>query len=207
MRSQAPTGRDLCPYRQCPERSMPFAWRVGGCTPRGAQRQLAGRVLHPGGAGRATTAPRSDPATTDVNGRIGVIETKTREPQFAMPDNPPEDNLPEPVALTPEQAAALVEAEERDRQRRLEWAMTLQALGDNSMAVMRAMRQWYPREGDRERQVERVLTSYEDGSFLIDRLGDGMVVDQDLAVVLLDLRRRLKDEYGETPAAVMLIDR
>jgi hypothetical protein len=27
------------------------------------------------------------------------------------------------------------------------------------------------------------------------------------AVVLLDLRRRLKDEYGDTPAAMMLIDR
>ena len=38
-----------------------------------------------------------------------------------------------------------------------------------------------PREGDRERQVERVMTSYEDGSFLIDRLAAGMVVDQDCA--------------------------
>jgi hypothetical protein len=37
------------------------------------------------------------------------------------------------------------------------------------------------REGDRERQVERVMTSYEDGSFLIDRLPAGMVVDQDCA--------------------------
>jgi hypothetical protein len=33
-----------------------------------------------------------------------------------------------------------------------------------------------------------------------------MVIDQDLAVVPLDLRRRLKDEYGETSAAMMLID-
>ena len=46
-----------------------------------------------------------------------------------------------------------------------------------------------------------------DGSFLIDRLGAGLVVDQDLAVVLLDLRRRLIDEYGGGPAAMMLIDR
>ena len=75
------------------------------------------------------------------------------------------------------------------------------------MAVTRAMRQWYPREADRESQVERVLTSYEDGSFLIDRLGAGMVVDQDLAVVLLDFRRRFKDEYGDTPAVMMQIDR
>jgi hypothetical protein len=136
-----------------------------------------------------------------------VSETKLREPQFAMPDDVPEAHLPEPIALTPEQFAAQKEADERDRQRRLEWAIILQALNDNSMAVMRAMRQWYPREGDRERQVERVLTSYEDGSFLIDRLGAGMVVEQDLAVVLLDLRRRLKDEYGDTPAAMMQIDR
>ena len=34
-----------------------------------------------------------------------------------------------------------------------------------------------------------------------------MVVDQDLAVVLLDLRRRLIDDYGDTPTAMMLIDR
>ena len=58
-----------------------------------------------------------------------------------------------------------------------------------------------------QRDVERVLTSYEDGSFLIDRLGAGLVIDRDLAVVLLDLRRRLIGEYGDTPAAIMLIDR
>jgi hypothetical protein len=34
-----------------------------------------------------------------------------------------------------------------------------------------------------------------------------MVIDQDLAVVLLDLRLGLICEYGETPAAIMLIDR
>jgi hypothetical protein len=32
-------------------------------------------------------------------------------------------------------------------------------------------------------------------------------VDQDLAVVLLDLRRQLRDEYGTGPAVIMLIDR
>ena len=35
----------------------------------------------------------------------------------------------------------------------------------------------------------------------------GRYTDQDLVVVLLDLRRRLIDEYGETPGAMMLIDR
>jgi len=44
----------------------------------------------------------------------------------------------------------------------------------------------------------RVLTSYEAGSFLLDRLGAGLVIDQDLAVVLLDLRRRLIEKYGDT---------
>jgi hypothetical protein len=58
-----------------------------------------------------------------------------------------------------------------------------------------------------EAQVERVLASFEDGRFLIDRLGAAGVVDQDLAVVLLDLRRRLIDEYGDAPTAMMLIDR
>jgi hypothetical protein len=128
-----------------------------------------------------------------------VIETTRREPQFARPDDLPEDHLPEPVALTPEQIAAQKEADERDRQRRLEWAIILRALSDNSTAVTRAMRQWYPREGDRERQIERVLTSYGDGSFLINRLGAEGVVDRDLVVVLLDLRRRLIVEYGDTP--------
>jgi hypothetical protein len=124
-----------------------------------------------------------------------------------MPDDVPEAHLPEPIASTPEQIAAQKEAAERGRQRQLEWAMILQALSDNSMAVTRAMRQWHPREGDPEHQIERVLTSYEDGSFLIDRLGAGMVVDQDLAVVLLDFRRRFKDEYGDKPAVMMQIDR
>jgi hypothetical protein len=40
-----------------------------------------------------------------------------------------------------------------------------------------------------------------------ERLGAGIVADQDLAVVLLDLRRRLRGEYGDTPAVIMLIDR
>ena len=51
------------------------------------------------------------------------------------------------------------------------------------------------------------MTRYEDGSFLINRLGAEGVIDQDLVVVLLDLRRRLIGEYGDTPATMMLIDR
>lgn len=134
-----------------------------------------------------------------------MSETKTREPLFAPLDDAPEDNLPEPVALTLEQIAAQTEAEERDRQRRLEWAATSQALRENSMAVFRAMRK-FRHEGEEE-YVKRVLTSFEDGRFLINRLGAECVLDQDLAVVLLDLRRRLMDEYGNAPAAVMLTDR
>jgi hypothetical protein len=117
----------------------------------------------------------------------------------------PEDQLPEPVELTPEQLAAQAAEEQRDRQRRLDWAVTVQALNDNAMAVTRAMRRF--RDESEQDQVERVLSSYEDGLFLIDRLGAGIVADQDLAVVLLDLRRRLRDEYGDTPAVMMLIDR
>src|SRR5712691_5727890 len=101
--------------------------------------------------------------------------------------------------------AAQAEADERDRQRQREWALVVQALNDNSLTVVRAMRR-FRSEIEREK-VERILTSYEDGSFLIDRLGAGLVVDQDLAVVLLELRRRLIDEYGGGPAAMMLIDR
>src|SRR6266852_5365807 len=134
-----------------------------------------------------------------------MSETKAHEPLFPLPDDPPEDNLPEPIPLTPEQLAVQAEADERDRQRQREWALVVQALRDNSLAVFRAMRR-FRNEAEQE-QVERVLTSYEDGSFLIDRLGAGLVVDQDLAVVLLNLRRRLIDEYGSGPSAMMLIDR
>jgi hypothetical protein len=136
-----------------------------------------------------------------------VSETKAREPQLAPVDYPPEEHLPEPIALTPEQPAVQAETEERDRQRKRDWAAMNKALIDNSMAVMRAMHPWYPREGDRERQIERVMTSYEDGSFLLNRIGAECVLDQDLAVVLLDLRRRLIGEYGDTPVAMMLVDR
>ena len=38
-------------------------------------------------------------------------------------------------------------------------------------------------------------------------MGAENTVDQDLAVVLLDLRRQLRDEYGTGPAVIMLIDR
>ena len=138
-----------------------------------------------------------------------MSETKTREPLLFSPleDEPAIENLPEPIPLTPEQLAAQAVAEEQDRLRRLDWAMINQALSDNSMAVTRAMSRWYSREGDRERQIERVMTRYEDGSFLINRLGAEGVIDQDLVVVLLGLRRRLIDEYGGAPASVMLIDR
>jgi hypothetical protein len=135
-----------------------------------------------------------------------VIETKAREPQLTFPEDDPVEHLPEPVVeLTPEQRSALAEAEKRDQQRQQEWASIVQALEDNSMAVFRAMRR-FRHEGEPE-QVERVLTGFEDGRFLIDRMGAENTVDQDLAVVLLDLRRRLRDEYGTGPAAIMLIDR
>jgi hypothetical protein len=115
-----------------------------------------------------------------------VSETKVRAPECAPLDDPPEDHLPEPVTLTPEQLAALAEEEERDRKRRLEWAAVNKALIDNSMAVTRAISRWHPRDGENEKHVERVLTSVEDGSFLLNRLGAAGVVDQDLAIVLLD---------------------
>ena len=73
------------------------------------------------------------------------------------------------------------------------------------MAVFRAMR--LVRNESEQEQVERVLTSVEDGRFLIERMGAESTVDSDLAVVLLDLRRRLRDDYGAGPAAIMLIDR
>jgi hypothetical protein len=133
-----------------------------------------------------------------------VIRTRLREPQFVLPDQP-ETDLPEPLPLTAEQIAVQAEADERDRKRKLDWDRTIQALSDNSMAVFRAMQRF--RDESEQEQVERVLAGFEDGRFLVDRLGAAGVADQDLVIVLLDLRRRLMDEYGETPAALMLIDR
>jgi len=46
-------------------------------------------VLIPGGASRAAKAARADPADAHYHGRIAVIETQSREPQFAMPDDLP----------------------------------------------------------------------------------------------------------------------
>jgi hypothetical protein len=71
-----------------------------------------------------------------------MSETKTRELLFPMPDDRPGDQLPEPVALTPDQIVAQAAADEQDRQRRLDWAVTAQALNDNAMAVTRAMRRF-----------------------------------------------------------------
>jgi hypothetical protein len=108
------------------------------------------------------------------------------------------ENLPEPTPLTPEQMRAQAEADERDRQRQREWALVVQALNDNSLAVFRALHRF--RNETEQEQVQRVLTSYEAGSFLIDRLGAGLVVDQDLAVVLPTNRNRPRSAAGRCGA-------
>ena len=73
------------------------------------------------------------------------------------------------------------------------------------MAVTRAMARWHRTPGERELHSEQVLTQFESGAFLLDRLGAAGVIDQDLAVVLLRFRRRLIEQYSDGPAAVMLI--
>jgi hypothetical protein len=45
------------------------------------------------------------------DGRIAMSETKAREPLFPLPDDLPEDNLPGPIPLTPEQIADQAEAD------------------------------------------------------------------------------------------------
>ena len=73
-----------------------------------------------------------------------MTETTTREPLVLSPleDEPAVENLPEPIPLTPEQIAAQAEADERDHQRQREWALVVEALNDNSLAVVRAMRRF-----------------------------------------------------------------
>src|SRR5438132_5518501 len=97
----------------------------------------------------------------------------------AFPLDQPIDALPQSVVeLTPKQKRALVEIEKRLEQRQQEWASIVHALEDNSMAVFRAMRQG--RNESEQEQVERVLTGFEDGRFLIDRMGAENTVDPDL---------------------------
>jgi hypothetical protein len=134
-----------------------------------------------------------------------MITTKAGEPGVAFPQDRPIDELLQPlVEMPPEQKLALAEAEKRLEQQQ-EWASIVEALKDDSMAVFRAMRAG--RNESEQEQVERVLTGFEDGRFLVDRMGAESTIDQDLAVVLLDQRRRLREEYGTGPAASMLIDR
>ena len=124
-----------------------------------------------------------------------MIETKPREPEVAFPQDRPIDELLQPIVEMPsEQKRALAEVEKRLEQRQREWEAIVQALQDNSLAVFRGMQRF--RHESEPEQVNRVLASFEDGRFLIDRMGAENSVDQDLAVVLLDLRRQLRDEYG-----------
>src|SRR5437762_53367 len=114
-----------------------------------------------------------------------MMATKIRAPELAFPQDHPIDALPRSVVeLTPEQKRTLAEVEKRLEQRQLEWRSIVQALEGNSMAVFRAMSQG--RDENEQEQVERVLTSVEDGRFLIDSMGAESTVDPDLAVVLLD---------------------
>ena len=46
-------------------------------------------VLYSGGGSRGAKAARADPADAHSHGRIAVIETQSREPQSAMPDDLP----------------------------------------------------------------------------------------------------------------------
>ena len=71
------------------------------------------------------------------------------------------------------------------------------------MPVTRAIARWHPRDGESLSHVERVLPEAKGGS---NRLGASGIVDQDLAIVLLDLRKRLVADYGRGPAAALLID-
>jgi len=72
--------------------------------------------------------------------------------------------------------------------------------------VRLALSGWQPHHAEGECPSGRVLPNVEDGSFLIDKLDAAGVIDHELTAVLLDLRRRLIDDYGNGAAAAMLID-
>jgi hypothetical protein len=74
-----------------------------------------------------------------------MSETKTREPLVLSPleDEPAIENLPEPIPMTPEQMAAQAEADERDRQRQLEWALVAPTAGGPCWS------RWLPAIGER----------------------------------------------------------
>jgi hypothetical protein len=135
-----------------------------------------------------------------------MSETKI-DLRLRLPLDAPVAYLPEAIELPPAQLADLAEAQKREERYREEWAEINKALLDNSLAVTRAMSRWHRGPDERERHTERVLMQFESGAFLLDRLGAAGVIDQDLAVVLLRFRRGLIEEYGDGPAARMLIDR
>jgi hypothetical protein len=136
-----------------------------------------------------------------------MIETKVESLRLRLPIDAPVDHLREAIELPPEQLAELAEAQKRETRYRQEWDEINKVLLDNSMAVTRAMSRWHRGPDQRERHVEQVLTQFESGAFLLDRLGAEGIIDQDLAVVLLRFRRRLIEGYGDGPAALMLVDR
>src|SRR5260370_9918025 len=164
-----------------PETALKVAMAVGECFHNGTHKhlvvigkdtRLSGYMLEPAltagfitmGMDVVLVGPLPTPA-------IAML-TRSLRADSPLEDEPAIENLPEPVALTPEQAAAQAEADERDRQRQLQWALVVQALEDNSLAVVRAMQRF--RGETEQEQVERVLTSYEAGSFLVDHLGPGL---------------------------------
>src|SRR6266568_660165 len=136
-----------------PSAHEPPRWPTKICAQASARRLMLSPLAIAEPARRARTARESKGEArtlTKIGEREGTgdgislrsSDTKPRERLLFSPleDEPAIDNLPAPIPRSPEQLAAQAEAEERDRQRRLEWAMILQALNDNSLAVVRAMR-------------------------------------------------------------------
>jgi hypothetical protein len=194
--------RDGMPVAGHAEREMPHSRRQVARRPqRRAQRSLEGRVPHSRGSGRATTSPRVDPPDAPSRGRSVVSETKPRDRLPPMADELPFDNLLEPIPLTPEQIVAQAEADERDRQRQLEWDAINAALSDDAMAVTRAMRRFRQRrrsDPDRTRLRglrERLVPDRSDGRRGRDRPGPRGRVARSAAPI--------DQDYGDGPAMVI----
>jgi hypothetical protein len=79
-------------------------------------------------------------------------------------------------------------------------------MGD-ARAAYRAMDGWgtVKSREDWEQTVERARDEYDQGAFLIDRLGAECHLDPPLIAVLLRLRRGLIDEHGATTAAELMV--
>ena len=147
------------------------------------------------------------------------MDTKVREPRLfdleeMVEDDAPElralveGRLPEPAAPARRHADEAAEANDRHQQFQARVAELSQVLTQDARAVLRATRDasLLDTDEDWKRLSKRARRDYDEGTFVLNRLGAQGLLDPLLSAVLIELRRRLVTDYGSSAAATMLID-